>query len=255
MRKVVAVSPDAETRQAAQTVLKQIEATAGYVTAWQVAGPYRQDGKDYAALFDIAFAPERTETQDVHWQPLPAGADPARPWSMDLLKALGGEQCVAYARTGVHSDQERAARLEMGSDDGLKVWLNGSLVHANNTARPLTPGSDRVDVTLRQGWNTLVLKVTQNNLGWEFCSRIVGPDGSPLEGLGVDASSGTGPLKEGGGQPDGNDREHPSLPAGASDPGQAFPARLKRAGAFSGSTSTSTPGRTARPSARTPRGR
>jgi len=188
MKKVLAVSSDGAVRRAADAVLKQIDAMAGFATAWQVAGPYRENGKDYAALFEIAFAPEKPDTQGVTWRPLPAGTDAARPWLMDLVKALGGEQCVAYARTRVYSETEQAAILELGSDDGVKVWLNGILAYANNTARPITPGSDQVNVTLRRGWNGLLLKVTQNTGGWEFCARFVKPDGSALEGLRLDAS-------------------------------------------------------------------
>jgi hypothetical protein len=187
MKKVLAVSTDAGARQAAQTLLKQIDSSSGYVTAWQVAGPYKQDGKDYAALFDVVWPPEEPQARDVQWRPLPAGTDPSRPWVLDLLKALGGEQCVAYARTWIICDREMPVRLEMGSDDGLKVWLDGRLVHANNTARPLTAGSDKVDVTLKQGRNKVLLKITQNNLPWEFCVRVVGRDGSAVEGLRFDA--------------------------------------------------------------------
>jgi len=189
MKKVLAVSSDGAVRQAADAVLKQIDAMTGFVTAWQVAGPYQENRKDYAALFEIAFDPERPDPQGVTWRPLPAGTDAARPWLIDLLKALGGEQCVAYARTRVYSETEQAAILELGSDDGVKVWLNGIQVYANNTARPLTRGSDKVTVTLRLGWNVLLLKVTQNNLGWEFCARLVKPDGSALEGLRFDAQA------------------------------------------------------------------
>ena len=71
----------------------------------------------------------------------------------------------------------------MGSDDGLKVWMNEKVVHANNTARPLQPGSDKVKVELKEGWNRLIIKVTQNNLGWEFCAKFLNPDGTPLKGL------------------------------------------------------------------------
>ncbi len=187
LKKVLAVSEDPAARQAAETLLKQIDANSGHVTAWQVAGPYKQDGKDYAALFDMAFGPEEPNAPGVQWRPLAAGTDPTRPWAIDLLKALGGEQCVAYARTWIVSNRPMAARFEMGSDDGLKVWLNGQLVHVNNTARPLTAGSDKVDVTLKQGRNALLLKITQNNLPWEFCVRVVGPDGSSLEDLRFDA--------------------------------------------------------------------
>ncbi|MGA2863809.1 MAG: HEAT repeat domain-containing protein [Verrucomicrobiota bacterium] len=196
LKKVLAATRDAATRQAAEAALKELEARADFITAWQVAGPYRQAGKNYAALFDIAFPPEAAAaepgadalpTEPVNWQTLPPGADPKRPWSMDLLKALGGEQCVAYARTWIFSEHEQPTRLELGSDDGVKVWLNYKQVHANNTARPLQPGSDQLNVTLKPGWNPLLLKITQNNLAWEFCARLVKPDGSRLAGLQFDA--------------------------------------------------------------------
>jgi hypothetical protein len=116
---------------------------------------------------------------------------------MDLLKTFGGEQCVAYARTWVHSDQDCPVRLELGSDDGLKVWLNDKQVYALNTARPLQPGSDKVDLTLHSGWNLLLLKVTQNNQGWEFCARFLKPDGSHMDGLqcGASARTDSGPAR------------------------------------------------------------
>lgn len=166
-----------------QTRLQQIEALVDYITAWQVAGPYQQTGKSFQELFDIVFPPETGQAAEVKWKPLPAGADPRRPFVMDVLKALGGEQCVAYLRTRVFSEKEQPARLEYGSDDGVKIWLNGRQVAALNVARPLSPGSDKVDVTLQAGWNTLLVKLTQNNLGWEFCARFVKPDGSRLTGL------------------------------------------------------------------------
>ena len=114
---------------------------------------------------------------------MPAGPDPSRPGVLDLLKLYGGEQRAAYLYTRVHCDGRKQARLEIGSDDGVKVWLNGSVVHANNVARPLTPGSDNVNITLHQGWNLLMLKITQNNLPWEFCVRLRSPDGGRLEGI------------------------------------------------------------------------
>src|SRR5262249_50329649 len=134
LKQAQAAATDEPTRTAAGNALKQIQARAQCVTSWQVAGPFRQAGKDYAALFDVPFPPENAEGQTTGWRALPAGTDPTHPWVMDLLKALGGEQCVAYARTWIHSDREQRARLELGSDDSIKVWLNRQLVHANNTA-------------------------------------------------------------------------------------------------------------------------
>jgi HEAT repeat protein len=183
LRKVLEVAPDPAAREAAQAALQRIQEMASYITAWQIAGPYEQAGKNFTALFDIPFPPEGAPDESIKWQAIPAGTDPTQPWKMDLLKALGGEQRVAYARTWIYSPDERPARLELGTDDGVKVWLNGSEVHKNNASRAMQPGSDKVNVTLHQGWNSLLLKVTQNVLGWEYCVRLVGPDGGPIAGV------------------------------------------------------------------------
>ena len=187
LKQVLAATTDAPTRQAAEKALKELEAGTDFITAWQVAGPYRQEGKDYAALFDVVFPPETKGTPGVKWRAPAAGTDSKRPWVVDLLKTFGGEQCVAYARTRVRSSQACPARLEVGSDDGVKVWLNDKLVHTNNTFRGLQPGSDKVNVTLNPGWNQLLLKVTQLNQGWAFCVRFLTPDGRHLEGLEFDS--------------------------------------------------------------------
>jgi HEAT repeat protein len=191
--KQIAESPANESiREGAKAVLSQFDSAADFLTAWQVSGPFRRKGSDYTALFDIPFGPENFKAPNVKWKRLPVSASPQNPRVMDLLKALGGgEQCVAYARTSIWSPQEQPARLELGSDDGLKVWLNGQVIHAQNTARPLTFASDKVDVTLKKGWNNLQVKVTQNNQGWEFCARLTKPDGGHLEGLKVEATPAT----------------------------------------------------------------
>jgi HEAT repeat protein len=188
LKKVLEVSADPSAQKAAQAGLDRIQEMSTYVTDWKIAGPYMQAGKNFAALFDIPFPPESSVNEAipgdgaVHWQDIPKGTDPAQPWKMDLLKALGGEQRVAYARTWIYSPGDRPARLLLGADDGVKVWFDGRLVHANNASRALQPDSDKVDVTLHQGWNPLLLKVTQNTAGWSFCLRVTGLDGAPIAG-------------------------------------------------------------------------
>jgi HEAT repeat protein len=188
LKKALAVATDQATRDAVQAALEQLQHNSDYLTNWQVAGPYRQAEKDFSALFEIAFPPETKDSSNAKWQPLLAGADAKRPWVMDLLKAFGGQQCVAYARTWVYSDKEHGAVLELGSDDGVKVWLNDKQVYALNVARPLQPGSDKVNITLHAGWNPLLLKITQNNQAWEFCVRVRNADGSHLDGVRCDSA-------------------------------------------------------------------
>jgi hypothetical protein len=75
------------------------------------------------------------------------------------------------------------ARLEVGSDDAVKVWLNGRLVHQFRGVRGHEALQDRLPVTLDAGWNTVRLKVVQGDGGWGFSCALRMPGGAPLEGL------------------------------------------------------------------------
>jgi HEAT repeat protein len=172
LEKVIAAGVRNDTRQQAQQTLDEIETVRSYLLDWEVAGPYMEKGKNYAQLFDIAFGPEVPNAQ-VEWRKMPVSTNNGQPGYLDLLKELnGGEQRVAYLRTQIQSDAPRPVTLEIFSDDGVKAWLNGTVVHANNIARPIMPEPDRVTATLRQGVNTLLLKVTQNNLPWGAIVRL-----------------------------------------------------------------------------------
>ncbi|MBU6401096.1 MAG: HEAT repeat domain-containing protein [Verrucomicrobia bacterium] len=188
LQRVLTVTTEPQRRQQAEVVLRDIDVIGDYITDWQVAGPYFEPGKNFEALFDMPFPPENPTATNVDWREIRAGTDPSRPWVVDLLKALGGDERVAYLRARIYSDRDRDARLDVGSDDGVKIWVNGKVVHANNVARALTRDSDHVTVGLRQGWNTLLLKVTQNNQGWECCVRLHEPDGGRIPGVRIAAA-------------------------------------------------------------------
>jgi len=88
----------------------------------------------------------------------------------------------------VYSNKAQDVLLEVGSDDGLKLWLNGQLVHRNNALRACDRGQDKVKATLKDGWNELRLKVVNAGGGWAASLRIRTPDGGRPEGLRVDAN-------------------------------------------------------------------
>lgn len=146
--------------------------TKGYLANWEVAGPYLQIGKKAVDLFDIPFGPELSDT-DVPWQPVSIEPYEQHPAYLDLDEALFGyDQTVAYLRTEIISDKERPARLEIYSDDGVKAWLNGKLVHSINISRGIQDEPDTVDITLKEGNNHLMLKVTDDIWGWGAIVRL-----------------------------------------------------------------------------------
>ncbi len=184
LAQLVQPSQDEAVRQQARQTLAWMDGFGDYITAWEVSPVYTQADVPTQGLFNTTFAPELpAAAAAVDWRLMPVGLDPTKPWVMDLLAVHGGQDCVAYLRTKIWSDQAQALVLELGSDDGVKVWLNANVVHAHNVLRGLTPDEDKVPVHLAAGWNSLLLKITQNVRGWAACARFRNPDGGPATGL------------------------------------------------------------------------
>ena len=160
-----------------------------FVVTWQVSGPYFTEGRAWPDNLDDVYPPEKRGAEEVAWKAVRAKTDDVLPTMIvNLENLLGGDDRVAYLRNNVRSDKQRTVLLELGSDDGIKVWINDELVHVNKIRRGVRPGDDLVKVTLRKGVNTVMLKIAQAKYGWGACMRIRNLDGSKLEGVNVELS-------------------------------------------------------------------
>ncbi len=156
-----------------------IEPYRGFISEWLVVGPF--DNTDGAG-YEKVYPPEKRLDFEAEygvvggkatWQRLEANDD----GMVDLDPHFEPSNwVVAYAAVKVISPDERDTELLIGSDDGVKAWLNGALVHDNETVRGWTPDEDRVAVHLNEGTNTLLLKITENAGAWAFSARIIDPD-------------------------------------------------------------------------------
>ena len=173
---------------AGKQVLFLTENKGPFIRDWLVCGPYRKAGAAGATtVFNLAFGPEKPG-EAVKWSVAPAG---------DTVNLAGffpnQSNCVAYLKTEIIAPEATDAILLMGSDDGIKAWLNGAVVHSNNVDRGQVVDQDMAPVKLKQGVNELLLKITQGGGGWSACARIVGPDGLPIEDLRVKSQAGAAP--------------------------------------------------------------
>lgn len=146
----------------------------GYVTTWRIQGPFDNEADKG---FDLAqIAEENPSVED--WRIV------ARQRSLDFLALFERrENVTVYAHVYARSAEARTARLWMGSDDGVKVWLNGELVHEQHVHRPLKLDQDVVDVDLARGWNRILVKVDQGGGDWELSLRISNPEGTAITPL------------------------------------------------------------------------
>ncbi len=158
---------------------------AGFLVHWWLLGPLPNPDN---RAFDRAFidetgvpdvtAPVRVGNRTLRWREYRVFDPQGVVVLNDFFSDNDWVACYAYTEFTV--EQEMDAELRIGSDDSVKVWLNGKLVHQFGGMRGLSIDQDRVRVRLQKGVNRLLLKVTQGGGGWEFCVRLVDLSGRPL---------------------------------------------------------------------------
>ncbi|MDO8586082.1 MAG: fibronectin type III domain-containing protein [Armatimonadota bacterium] len=104
---------------------------------------------------------------------------------LDFLTVYGStsQYCAVYAFTYVYSPADLNAQVWLGSNDGVKVWLNGANIWTNDVLRGCTPDQDKVSAHLAPGWNRLLLKVAQNTSNWALATRVCDSAGNPIPGV------------------------------------------------------------------------
>jgi CubicO group peptidase (beta-lactamase class C family) len=138
-----------------------------------------------AAIEPKAGAKVKVAGTDYEWRPVAAKGD--------LLTSadLGGQKefAVAYAWSDIDMPEKASVLLGVGSDDGVKVWLNGKLVHESWVGRAAQIDDDLVPVELPKGRSRLLLKVQNMQGPWGFVCRRMGK-GALTEKLGLAARRG-----------------------------------------------------------------
>ncbi len=172
-------SPErARTRKAweTQTLQHLAEQRPPVLGQWRKIGPFRAKG--HRAAFDTAFGPEA-----------PDGTDPSRPirslrweekpeWRDGAIHRLHGDNSATYLYREVESSVEQNAQLSLGSDDAIKLWVNGESVLDKFVARGVQPGQEKPEIHLRRGRNTLLMKITNGGGGYGFYFEL-GDSGPP----------------------------------------------------------------------------
>ena len=83
---------------------------------------------------------------------------------------------LAYAWAEIDMPEKTKGFLGIGSDDAVKIWLNGKMIHENWVARGAHADDDLVPVEFQRGKNQLLLKVQNMKEGWGFFCRLMGPE-------------------------------------------------------------------------------
>ena len=163
----------------------QLAAKLGFVKEWAIIGPLpwrMADGFDKNLIgepnVDLkASYPGMGGT--VTWKPV-ATDDLAG--MVNLAGLLGMvDAAAAFAYTEIEVDSDMDIVVHGGSDDGLKVWVNGEVVSSQDVDRPFKVDSDNAPAKLKAGKNTLLVMISQRACGWGFGIRLSRADGTVPE--------------------------------------------------------------------------
>ena len=159
----------------------------GWLTRWQLIGPFENDQN---SGYDVPYPPERAvdlggvypgKQAQVGWREVP-GADLTGRICLSCL-LHPSSWGVAYLVTWVRSENARDGVIRAEADDHLKVWVNGRLAVADDTARSAAAEQHLAGIHLHAGWNQILAKVAQRGGAWSVALRISDSVGAPLPGL------------------------------------------------------------------------
>jgi len=82
-------------------------------------------------------------------------------------------QVVAYAFAFVETKSNVTTFLHVGSDDGIRVWVDNKLVIDKYAERGFTPDEDWAKIDLSKGKHRILVKADENFGDWKFSFRFV----------------------------------------------------------------------------------
>ncbi len=170
-----------------------------FVMKWSVLGPFKfnphefQQGKVNEAIHREFVATEKNldgsekPPKGARWQTFSAKTSTGKNMGkvdLDRLYTRDLDYAAAYAVTYIYSpvDSENLI-LYTGSDDFIKVWINGKLVHAyNRESREGKWDQDNIKgIKLKKGYNLVVVKCLDLEDNWNFYFRLATRKDLPIK--------------------------------------------------------------------------
>ena len=148
--------------------LRKIYGAIRPITDWKTVGPFKANERP---PFRVGQAVDTTKPITYQGKPLAWKSARAKDaeGQVDLNDLYpDGAQKSAFAYAEVTSTTPRPARMAVGSDDTLRVWLNGKQVYKHDNDRGFTAAEDEFDVNLVKGTNRVVLRCGNTGGPWAF---------------------------------------------------------------------------------------
>ena len=141
---------------------------------WHVHAPFKAESFEQA--FDTPYGPENGVDVTA------TGGDGTPRWTLHddwadaAVYALPDGTGAAYLYRKIESPRATKLVISLGSDDGLRVWLDGKEALQKRVKRPLAADQDKATIELHQGTNHLLVKIVNADGSSGFYFRVLEGD-------------------------------------------------------------------------------
>ncbi|HTY35995.1 MAG TPA: putative Ig domain-containing protein [Bacteroidota bacterium] len=133
---------------------------------WYGIGPFKASGK---SAFSVVFPPENEVDLSKSYEGGTLKWTRRTDWTDGTVIDLGKESfCATYMFRTITVERDTILPVSLGSDDGIKVWLNGKEILSNNIDRGVEADEESIDLVLKKGENRFLMKVNNNQGGFGF---------------------------------------------------------------------------------------
>ena len=156
---------------------------------WALCGPFTGGTQHAGLIKEFPIEKESIAKDTMKPQATYEGAEGPVSWQphqtrvgnlIDLKKTLSSKtNVVGFAKTTIVSPKRQRVNFFLGSDDGVRVWLNGKMVFERLINRACVEGEEKFSAILQSGENELLIKVDQGQEGWEFSIDAFDTTGRP----------------------------------------------------------------------------
>jgi len=169
---LVTTTPELTAAQAKWETTAEAEARQSVsLSPWSVIGPFP------AANFEEAHAKSFPPEKEVDLKKAYDGLKwvAAAKFVDGKPHTLAGQNCATYLFRTITTKQPRKLVVSLGSDDSIKLWLNGSVSFEKKILRGVAPDQDKATLELVAGENRLLMKVANGGGGYGFFFQVL-PD-------------------------------------------------------------------------------
>ncbi len=153
------------------------------IRRWLLKGPYSIDGIsdpiDYEFVDDEAGI--LAKSGENQWSEAIYFTDD-RLDLMDYYDLQSGDQVVSYNFCYFDAPKDQSAEFWIGSDEALKIYLNGTEIYRYAGTRSLSDKelvNAKITADIKQGENRLLVKSLQKYGRYDFCLNICEPESDP----------------------------------------------------------------------------